>query len=106
MSRNLTYPVAAPRVQTRRRFRVGAFVRHGLLFLMALTALYPVLFMVATAFKTQHQYLQNPYSLPWPLSLGNFSQAVHGGTFFLWFKNSAILTLGSVVLSTAFRVLT
>jgi raffinose/stachyose/melibiose transport system permease protein len=84
-----------------RRFRAGPIVRQSLLFLMALTALYPVLFMLATAFKTQHQYLESRYSLPWPLSLGNFSDAVHGGTFLLWFKNSAILTIGSVVLSTA-----
>ena len=84
-----------------RRFRAGPFVRQALLFLLALTALYPVLFMVGTAFKTQHQYLANRYSLPWPLSLGNFSDAVHGGTFLLWFKNSAILTIGSVILSTA-----
>ena len=36
--------------------------------------------MVSTAFKTQRQYLQNPYALPWPLSASNFADAVHGGT--------------------------
>jgi ABC-type glycerol-3-phosphate transport system permease component len=70
------------------------------LLVAAVVTIYPAFFMVTTAFKTQHQYLQNPYSLPWPLSLTNFSQAVHGSTFLLWFKNSAILTLGSVVLCT------
>ena len=76
-------------------------MRQGILFVAAILVLYPVWFMVSTAFKTQHQYLQNPYAFPWPLSLGNFSGAVHGATFFLWFKNSAILTIGSVVLCTA-----
>jgi raffinose/stachyose/melibiose transport system permease protein len=85
----------------RGRFRAGLFARQAILFLMGLATLYPVAFMVGTAFKSQHQYLQNPYSLPWPISLGNFSNAVHGATFLLWFRNSAILTLGSVVLSTA-----
>src|SRR5436853_7648697 len=79
----------------------GHVLRKGILLLAAVVALYPVWFMLSTAYKTQHQYLQNPYAIPWPLSLGNFSGAVHGATFFLWFKNSAILTSGSVVLCTA-----
>jgi raffinose/stachyose/melibiose transport system permease protein len=83
-----------------RRFRSAALGRQGVLLVAAVVTIYPAFFMVTTAFKTQHQYLQNPYSLPWPLSLTNFSQAVHGSTFLLWFKNSAILTLGSVVLCT------
>jgi ABC-type glycerol-3-phosphate transport system permease component len=82
------------------RLRTARFVRQAVLLLMALATLYPVWFMVSTAFKTQHQYLNNPYAFPWPLSVANFSDAVHGATFFLWFKNSAILTLGSVILST------
>ena len=85
----------------RRRLRPAATGRQLVLFLAAIGTLYPAFFMVTTAFKTQHQYLQNPYSLPWPLSVANFSQAIHGSTFFLWFKNSVILTFGSVVLCTA-----
>jgi ABC-type glycerol-3-phosphate transport system permease component len=80
--------------------RVGGVGRQAILLVAALGTLYPAFFMVTTAFKTQRQYLRNPYALPWPLSLGNFSQAVHGSTFLLWFKNSLILTLGSVVLCT------
>jgi raffinose/stachyose/melibiose transport system permease protein len=89
----------------RRRFRAAAAGRQAILLLAAVATLYPAFFMVTTAFKTQHQYLRNPYSLPWPLSLHNFSQAVHGSTFLLWFKNSVILTLGSVILCTAFAAL-
>ena len=76
-------------------------LRQVTLFAAAIVALYPVWFMLSTAFKTQHQYLQNPYAFPWPLSLGNFSDAVHGGSFLRWFKNSAILTIGAVIVSTA-----
>jgi ABC-type glycerol-3-phosphate transport system permease component len=89
----------------RRRFRAAAAGRQAILLLAAVATLYPAFFMVTTAFKTQHQYLRNPYALPWPLSLHNFSQAIHGSTFLLWFKNSVILTLGSVVLCTAFAAL-
>jgi ABC-type glycerol-3-phosphate transport system permease component len=85
----------------RPRFAAASALRQAVLVVAAVVTLYPVLFMLATAFKSQRQYLQSPYSLPWPLSLGNFGDAVRGSTFLLWFKNSAILTIGSVVLCTA-----
>jgi ABC-type glycerol-3-phosphate transport system permease component len=83
-----------------RRRRRAAAVRQAILLLAAVVALYPVWFMVSTAFKTRNQYLDNPYAAPWPLSIHNFTTAIHGSTFFLWFRNSAILTLGSVILCT------
>jgi raffinose/stachyose/melibiose transport system permease protein len=85
----------------RSRANIGRFARQATLLAMAVLTLYPVWFMISTAFKSQDQYLGSPYGLPWPLSFSNFGDAVHGGTFLTWFKNSAILTLGSVVLSTA-----
>ena len=96
-------PSARPR--RRPRIRLAAFMRHVLLIVACALALYPIFFMVTTAFKTRADYLANPYSLPWPISFGNFSQAVEGGAFGTWFKNSVILTLGSVILSTAFAAL-
>jgi len=81
-------------------FRFGRMGRQAVLFAMAVLTLYPVWFMLSTAFKSQGQYLDSPYGLPWPLSLSNFGDAVQGGTFLLWLKNSAILTLGAVIVST------
>ena len=75
-------------------------LRQLVLAIAGLTALYPIVFMASTAFKDRAQYLENQYDLPWPLYFGNFSAALRGGTFFLWFKNSVILTTGSVVLCT------
>jgi raffinose/stachyose/melibiose transport system permease protein len=85
----------------RRRIRGWALLRQVVLIAASLVMLYPVLFMVGTAFKTQSQYLDNPYSLPWPLTFDNIGSAFRGGAFLTWFKNSVILTLGSVVLSTS-----
>jgi ABC-type glycerol-3-phosphate transport system permease component len=76
-------------------------VRHGLLLVASVLALYPLFFMVTTAFKTRADYLASPFSLPWPISFSNFSEATQGGEFATWFKNSVLLTVGSVVLSTA-----
>jgi ABC-type glycerol-3-phosphate transport system permease component len=96
-------PVERPadRIPAPRRRRLAGVVRQLVLLAAAVVMLYPVFFMATTAFKTQGQYLDSPYALPWPLSVDNFSQAVRGGAFFTWFKNSMILTLGSVIISTA-----
>ena len=43
--------------------KTGRIVRQATLFAMAVLTLYPVWFMVSTAFKTQGQYLNSPYAL-------------------------------------------
>ncbi|HEY7197440.1 MAG TPA: carbohydrate ABC transporter permease [Gaiellaceae bacterium] len=99
-------PVLAPQPRVHRaRIRMPALVRQALLVIASIIALYPVFFMAATAFKTRADYLANPYNLPWPLTLHNFTEAVAGGAFGTWFKNSVILTIGSVIVSTAFAAL-
>ena len=111
MSGSAPQEVAAPvavrpeRPQSRVRIGIPSVIRHVLLLVASALALYPIWFMVTTAFKTRTDYLDNPYSFPWPLSVDNFSQATSGGDFATWFKNSVILTLGSVVLATVFAAL-
>jgi raffinose/stachyose/melibiose transport system permease protein len=83
-----------------RRARPWWTLRQAALVLASLVALYPIFFMVTTALKTQGQYLDSPYALPWPISFENFTTAFRGGAFVTWFRNSVILTLGSVVVST------
>jgi raffinose/stachyose/melibiose transport system permease protein len=100
MSRVEAPALPAGRRPRRLRFRLGKILRQLVLAIAGLTALYPIVFMASTAFKDRAQYLENQYDLPWPLYFGNFSAALRGGTFFLWFKNSVILTTGSVVLCT------
>ena len=60
----------------------------------------PVLFMVLTSVKSDEQYSDDVLGLPWPLTFGNFSEALKGGEFVTWFKNSVILTAGAVIVST------
>ena len=48
----------------RSRANVGRLARQATLLAMAVLTLYPVWFMVSTAFKSQDQYLGSPYGLP------------------------------------------
>jgi ABC-type glycerol-3-phosphate transport system permease component len=84
----------------RRRAEPSDFVKQGILIVAAVISMLPVLFIVMTAVKSDDQYSNDVLGLPWPLEIGNFSKALHGGEFATWFKNSVILTGGSVVVST------
>jgi len=82
-----------------------AAVRQGVLVVGAALALFPVYFMTVTALKGSDQYLDDKLGLPWPLEWANFDEALRGGKFWSWMANSAVLTLGAVVLSTALAAL-
>jgi raffinose/stachyose/melibiose transport system permease protein len=85
--------------------RRTGIVRHAVLIGASVLALYPVWFVVTTALKRREQYLDDTIGFPWPLELDNFSGAVRGGVFFDWMRNSAILTVGAVVVATVFAAL-
>jgi ABC-type glycerol-3-phosphate transport system permease component len=92
---------AAPQGPARARGRrLQHLPHHVVLVLATALALGPLLFMLLTALKTDEQYLEDTLGLPWPISFGNFSEALHGGDFFIWLKNSAIMTVGAVAVST------
>jgi ABC-type glycerol-3-phosphate transport system permease component len=82
------------------RRRLTNLPQHVVLLVAAALALGPVLFMLMTALKTENQYLDDTLGPPWPLSFSNFRAALHGGDFFVWLKNSAFMTFGSVIVST------
>jgi ABC-type glycerol-3-phosphate transport system permease component len=88
-------------VQPRKRRREPAdYVKQAVLVVAAISATIPVLFMVLTSVKSDDQYSNDVLGLPWPLTPGNFSEALKGGEFVTWLKNSVILTGGAVVAST------
>jgi ABC-type glycerol-3-phosphate transport system permease component len=73
--------------------------------LVALVTLFPILWMVSTAFKpSQEIYSLTPHLLPAHPTLGNFSQVMSGrasgiGSFWLFFRNSISVTLATVLLA-------
>jgi ABC-type glycerol-3-phosphate transport system permease component len=73
----------------------GRLTKHAVLLLASLVALFPVYVMITAAFKTQSDFLNDPFSLPFHPSLGGFHTALND-QFPRWFANSAILTSSSV----------
>jgi ABC-type glycerol-3-phosphate transport system permease component len=80
--------------------RAGELVRGLLLALSSAAALYPVVWLVAVSLKSKAQYAAEKLFFSWPPFLGNLLAALQGGRFLLWFLNSAIMTVGSVLLCT------
>ena len=79
--------------------------KHTFLIIGVVLVLMPLYFTLITAFKTQKNYSLDKSGFPNPVYTGNIETALRGGRFFMWFKNSVILSGGSVLLSTAVSAL-
>ena len=77
----------------------GIVIRQGIVILATLLSLFPVYFMVVSAFKTKSEYIGNKFGLPQAVFFDNFVTAFAGEKFFIRFANSTILTVGAVALS-------
>jgi ABC-type glycerol-3-phosphate transport system permease component len=77
----------------------GTAIRQGIVIFATLLALFPIYFMVVSAFKTKSEYIGNKFGLPQTVFFDNFVTAFAGEKFFIRFANSTILTVGSVALS-------
>ena len=74
-------------------------VRQVLLVIAAAIVLTPIIYIILASFKTKIDYIKNQIGLPNPFVLDNYQALLKDGQLFIWFKNSAIVTIGSVVLA-------
>lgn len=88
-----------------RRRRLGAIPKHALLLVFGLVTLVPLYFLLVNSFKTQAEYLTNPYGPPSDPTLGTLGDAFRGGDLLRWLGNSALFTVASVTLSTVIAAL-
>jgi N,N'-diacetylchitobiose transport system permease protein len=91
--------------------RLKRFSLNGTGVLVALFTLFPVLWMISTAFKpSQEIYSLTPHLLPNHPTFGNFTTVVGGqasgiGSVFLFFRNSAAVALTTVLLASLLSLL-
>ena len=94
-------PMRSGRMQ---RNAANAF-RQAFMLFGVLLVLLPLYFTLITSFKTQENYSRDKFGFPDPIYTGNIQTALRGGKYFVWFKNSVILSGGAVVLSTTVSAL-
>jgi N,N'-diacetylchitobiose transport system permease protein len=91
--------------------RAKAVALNGTGVLVALVTVFPILWMVATAFKPSHEiYSLTPSLLPAHPTFGNFSAVISGqvsgiGPVWLFFRNSLAVTLATVLVASFFSLL-
>ncbi|MEV7085475.1 carbohydrate ABC transporter permease [Streptomyces sp. NPDC093085] len=87
--------------RTERARRPGTRRRHDVLGLLVAAVIgFPVYWMVLTAFRPATEILQLPPEF-WPShpTLANFTRALHTGTFWANVRSSAVIGLGTVLVS-------
>jgi len=82
----------------RRRFR-GSWALTAGLGLFSISAILPLLFMAATAFRHESDWDRSKIGLPTTASFGAFERAWTGANIGIYFRNSAIVTLSTVALT-------
>jgi N,N'-diacetylchitobiose transport system permease protein len=93
----------ASRARTAKRTRALGVNALGVL--IALATLFPLFWMVSTAFKpSQEIFSLTPQLLPTHPTLGNFRSVMSGsvtgiGSFWLFFRNSIVVTLAAVLVA-------
>jgi ABC-type glycerol-3-phosphate transport system permease component len=72
---------------------------------VSVLTLYPLYFVVVTAFKSQSEYATNRMLPPAHPTLHNFGDAFRDGELIRWIGNSLIVTVGAVAVSTLIAAL-
>ena len=75
--------------------------RQIILVIAALVVLMPIAYIIMGSFKTKMDYINNQIGLPKPFVLDNYKTLIIDGQLLNWFKNSAIVTICSVIIAIA-----
>ena len=84
--------------RARRTMKVRDVLVFLLLALLTVTFLYPVFFMLVNSLKARDEYFMNPFSMPAVLQLENYSTMISQFQILKLFRNSFLVSAGSVVL--------
>jgi raffinose/stachyose/melibiose transport system permease protein len=101
----MTAPAApAPRPRRRRRVRAATVVNYALLLFVVVCYLFPLLFLLNTALKSNSDFFADPVGVVTSPQWGNFAQAWVQGNFGAYFVNSVVYTIFAAGLGTAIAV--
>jgi raffinose/stachyose/melibiose transport system permease protein len=82
-----------------KQFSVGKLLVYILLCIIAFFWVYPFLWMISAAFKTQNEFFGSGLNLiPESFQIGNFIRAWNSASFGVYFKNTIIVTVSVVII--------
>jgi ABC-type glycerol-3-phosphate transport system permease component len=95
--------VSAAAHRRRRRRSGNELAGHGVaqavMIVVGVLTLYPLYFIVITAFKSRTEYLQNQFLPPRHPTLANFHAAFQDGELLRWLGNSVLITFAAVAVA-------
>lgn len=80
---------------------LGRFLLRLVLILILITMVVPLLWNIINSFKTNTEYMTNPYALPESIQWDNYSRALEGSNLLGTILNSVYV----VIMSTVFRLI-
>jgi raffinose/stachyose/melibiose transport system permease protein len=83
----------------RKKSGLLTFLTYLVLSVFAIMNIFPLFWMVVDSFKTEQEYAQSPFSLPTVLQFSNYAKAWEVANMNVYFLNSVIITLASLVLT-------
>lgn len=97
-------PAPVPRLARSRFANLGRIWVHVVLCAYAVIALFPIALILINSVKSRDAIFDNPLAFPTPdsFSLIGFEKVLHNTNFMLYFGNSLVVTLGSLVLIVLF----
>ncbi|MBN9190875.1 MAG: carbohydrate ABC transporter permease [Microbacterium sp.] len=95
---------AAPRPRRHRTVRASRIVNYALLAVVVLCYLFPLLFLLNTALKSNAAFFADPVGVVTSPQWGNVAQAWVQGNFGAYFLNSVVYTVFAAGLGTAIAV--
>ena len=90
---------------TTRRWNVSTIATHLLLWGYAAIVLLPLLLVISNALRPTREIFKNPVGLPTSPTLHSFVKAWQEASFNIYFFNSLLITVASVLLATAVAAL-
>ena len=79
--------------------RGGRGIAQAMMIAVAVLTIFPLYFILITAFKTRTEYLDNQFLPPSHPTLENLREAFRDGELLTWVGNSIVITVASVVLA-------
>jgi len=88
----------------RKKIKVSSVFVFLAMFIMTMTFLFPLWFMVINSFKTKIEYYKGQFALPQALNFDNFRSIIVDFDIFTYFKSSMIVSIASTLLIVFFSV--
>jgi ABC-type glycerol-3-phosphate transport system permease component len=79
--------------------------RQLLMILLVIVVTYPIFFMFITSLKTKMEYIKNKVALPKKVVISNYGALWEDKNLLIWFRNSTVVTVLAVSLSTVVAAL-